>query len=272
MQNWQCKWSPTLGALESTHQEVWGTRNYENDTDPTVFFGLYGLPDFYTLWRHKGEKHILWAGTDITHFKNGYWLDEKGQIHISSWALGKWINEYCASWCENEVEQEALLAAGIEARACPSFLGDINQFEVSFKPGNKVYASVSGDNFKQYGWDKIEVLAEENPDIEFHLYGNSKEWKTKNNNVIVHGRIPKEQMNAEIKEMQGGLRMTEFDGFSEIIAKSILMGQYPISLINYPHVLKPYQLKDILNKKEPNLEGREYYREILNRYPWNTKS
>ena len=75
---WQCKWSPTLGELEATHQEVWGTSDYVSDETPTVFFGLYGLPDFYALWRHKGRKCILWTGSDIRHFRDGYWLDEKG--------------------------------------------------------------------------------------------------------------------------------------------------------------------------------------------------
>lgn len=270
MQNWQCRWSPTLGALERTHQEVWGTKDYENDTDPTVFFGLYGLPDFYALWRHKGEKHILWAGTDIIHFENGYWLDKEGQIRIDNKSFAKWINSNCENWCENDVERERLARCGILAKVYPSFLGNIDDFEVSFKPGNKVYSSVSGDNFKQYGWFTILDLAVYNPGVEFHLYGNTKSWLG-TQNIIVHGRVPKEQMNAEIKQMQGGLRMTEFDGFSEILAKSILWGQWPISLIDYPHIMKPNQLSEILNKKEPNLEGREYYRRILNDYPWSTK-
>lgn len=279
MKKWQAKISPTLGDLESTHDKVWGTRPYENDTDPTVFMGIYGLPDFYALWRHKGEKHILWAGTDITHLKNGYWLEDSPDgLKLDPLVIGKWLDFHCANWCENEVEQIALSKCGIDAKIQPSFLGNIDDFEVSFRPGNKVYASVSGDNFEQYGWWKIigtagsMGLAEENPDVEFHLYGNQRKVELNYPpNVFVHGRVPKEQMNAEIKEMQGGLRMTEFDGFSEITAKSILMGQWPISLIEYPHVLKPGQISEILNKKEPNLEGREYYRKILNNYPWNLK-
>ena len=273
---WQCRVSPTLGDLESTHDKVWGTRPYENDTDPTVFMGLYGLPDFYALWRHKGERHILWCGTDIIHFQNAYWLDTKGDYRIGSRGIARWINKFCTSWVENKVEAEALMKEGIHANIQPSYLGDIDEMQVSFKPGNKVYASVSGDNFEQYGWDKIIRLARENLSIEFHFYGNTKPYYFFSSmgspaNCFVHGRVPKEQMNAEIKEMQGGLRMTEFDGFSEITAKSILMGQWPISLIDYPHVLKPTQISEILGKKEPNYAGREYYRKILNNYPWNSK-
>lgn len=266
---WQCRVSPTLGDLESTHDKVWGTKPYENDTDPTVFMGVYGLPDFYALWRHKGERHILWCGTDILHLKNHYWLEDGGGIRIDNKGICEWIDRHCVNWCENKVEARMLGSLGIYAEVQPSYLGDIDEMQVSFKPGNKVYVSVSGDNFEQYGWYKILDLASANPDVEFHMYGN-REFFMNRKNMIMHGRVPKEQMNAEIAEMQGGLRMTEFDGFSEIIAKSILMGQWPISLIEYPHVLKPNQISEILDKKEPNLEGRNYYRKILNSYPWNS--
>ena len=84
-EKWQCRWSPTLGALEEGHQDIWGTDDYTDIERPTVFFGVYGLPDFYTLWRHKGKKAILWAGTDIQHFRKGYWLeDNENGLKITS--------------------------------------------------------------------------------------------------------------------------------------------------------------------------------------------
>lgn len=273
MQNaWQCRISPTIGDLEDTHQNIWGTDDYTDNTRPTVFFGLYGLPDFYVLWRHKGKKAILWAGTDIKHFLNGYWLDELGKIRLNPKALAKWIDINCKNYVENEIEKEALASVGITAFVAPSFLGDKNKFEASFKPGNKLYTSVSGDDFKTYGWDKIPALAQLYPQIEFHLYGNARPLLFGTDNIIVHGRVSKEQMNREIKEMQGALRLTEFDGFSEILAKSFLMGQYPVSLIKVPHALPVEDIAQILNKTEPNMKARDHYFEYLNKYQWNTRS
>lgn len=285
---WQCRWSSTLGALEATHQEIWGTKDWylenhlnevETSLKPTVFFGLYGLPDFYTLWRHQGRKCILWAGTDLIHFKNGYWLDDKGDIRLTSvgtqGGIAAWIDTYCESYVENEVEQQLLASMGIRSKVVPSFLGDVNKFQVSFKPGNKLYTSVSGDDFKRYGWDKIKDLAWKNPNIEFHLYGNEITWSPAMGpdmiltNIKIHGRVPKEQMNEEIKEMQGALRLTEFDGFSEIVAKSLLMGQYPVSIINYPTTLNLSDIGQITSKTEPNLKGREWVLNNVNKYPWN---
>lgn len=270
-----CRWSPTLGELEDTAENIWGTLPYEADFNaPTVFFGLYGLPDFYALWRHKGKRWILWAGTDIIHFKNGYWLEDGGGIRLDPQVLAEWIDKHCENWCENEVEQATLREVGIEAHVGPSFLGDVMEFNTSYHQNDipQLYASVSGDNFEQYGWHLIPDIARANPGVEFHLYGNRTQPPYNfPENVILHGRVPKEQMNDEIKRMQGGLRLTRFDGFSEILAKSVLWGQWPVSLIPYPHMLGVDQIGMLKDKNEANYAGRHHYQNILNKYPWNTK-
>lgn len=235
-----------------------------------MFFGVYGLPDFFRVWKHKGQKAILWAGSDIRHLQNGYWLEDGGALNLLG-DIPHWLNKYCINYCENEVERKALEKLGIEAEVVPSFMGNVDDFKPCFKPNvgyPHVYSSVSGDDFNLYGWDKINKLAEENPDITFHMYGNTKEWIGPEN-MIVHGRVPKEQMNKEIKDMQGCLRMAEFDGFSEIVAKAFLYEQYPISIIPYPHSILPKDIRSLRWKEGPNTEGREWLLENVNKYPWN---
>jgi len=264
--------SPTIGELEDTPLQSWGTLEYKPETDllkPTVFFGLYSFNDFIAVWKHKGLKAILWAGSDIPRFINGYWLDESGKMRLDRRSLVKWISANCENWAENKLEQQELKEVGIKAKVCPSFLGDVTKFEVSFVPGNKVYTSVSGNNFKLYGWNKISKLAAKHKSVEFHLYGNTVKWGTDQKNVIVHGRVSQEQMNDDISVMQGALRLNEHDGFSEILAKSILWGQWPVSLLEYPHMLRCDELGKILKKKEPNLAGRQFYLDRLNNFPWN---
>lgn len=277
MQQWHCRWAPSLGALESTHERVWGTLPYDPETDkekPTVFFGLYGLPDFYTLWRHNGIRHILWAGSDIVHFKNGYWLDQEGKIRLHPKGLATWINENCKSWVENKWEYKALLKLGIIATMQPSFLGNAEEFPVSWSPGKNVYISCGKGKQEMYGFHIVERIAQDLPFITFHLYGD--DWKTKHENVVVHGRVPKEKMNAEIKGFQVALRLNETDGFSEVLAKGILMGQYAVGKIEHPGVPSfkndmdlILMLTKLVNMKKPNLKVREWYRQNLNNYPWN---
>lgn len=278
MNKWQCKIAPSLGGgFDGIPESVWGTESYAYQGEPAIFFGLYGLPDFYALWRHSGRKAILWAGSDIKHFSNGYWLDDKGRIKIEPEALAQWINENCDNYVENGVEHEALMQFGIESKIVPSFLGKVEDYEISYflSERPKVYLSVSGDNFEMYGWDVIERIAHRCA-VEFHLYGNTGEWKSKHSNVYVHGRVPKEQMNQEIKGMQCGLRLNDFDGFSEILAKSVLWGQHPISRIGYQYIESfkdeddlVKKLNELYKKNTPNNEARKYYKKNLNDYPWN---
>ena len=242
--------APSIGELERSFEEAWGLETYNPISDKnesTVFVGLYGLPDFYELWRHKGKKWIFWTGSDIRHFKNGYWLDDSEcGAKLNPAPLADWIQRNCESWVENEVEYKALKEIGIESNICPSFLGDVDEYKISYKQSDrpKVYSSVSGDDFELYKWNEIMKLADKNQDIDFHLYGNTKPFaylksETPLKNVFIHGRVSKEQMNKEIKTTQGALRLLPFEGVSEIIAKSLLWGQWPVSLIEYPHTLKP---------------------------------
>lgn len=274
MREWQCRVAPSLGGgFAGTPKEVWGTESYWSELNPAVFFGLYGLNDFHALWRHKDRRCILWAGSDITHFKNGYWLDDIGEIKVDREPFAEWINQNCESYCENFVQKDALWNMGIKVKAVvPSFLGDVKKYNLEFKPSKKtkLYTSVSGDDFTLYGWHRIPKLAHDNPDIEFHLYGNTKEWTCKEPNVIVHGRVTQEEMDAETKKMQGALRLTRMDGFSEILAKSLLWGQWPVSIIPYAHVYPLENIENVTLMKEPNVDGRKYYLKILNQYPWNT--
>lgn len=269
---WQCRIAPSLGELESTHTEIWNTVSYspEKDIDtPCVFMGLYGLPDFYTLWRHKGRKAILWCGSDITHFINGYFLDEAGRIKIEPEQLAIWINENCESYVENGVEHEALQVMGIESKIVPSFLGKIDEYKIEYEPSSRprVYTSVSGNDFRLYGWGKIPDLADQFPEVEFYLYGNTIDFPYTRANIIQRGRVTKEAMNDEIREMQGALRLTEFDGCSEIIVKAMLWGQYAFSEISYPGVNPIQHLGQLKNWTATNYK-RDWWIKNLNKYPW----
>lgn len=267
------RWASSLGALEDTPENIWGTLPYDpsvHQGKDVVFCGLYGLPDFYTLWRHKGKKFCWWTGSDIRHLLNGYWLDTVGTIRLPAKTLAKWIAKNCESWVENEVEGKALEQVGIKSNVCPSFLGKAQNFNVTYQCDERpqLYTSVSGDDFDLYGWYELADIAEANPDIDFYCYGNTKEFPRILPNLKIRGRVPKEVMNAEIKTMQGAIRLVELEGFSEIVCKSLLMGQWPVSSIPYPNTISVEGIRTIFDKKEPNVEGREWCLNSLNKYPW----
>lgn len=249
---WQCKISPTLGGgFAGTPNQVWGTTDYKDLETPTVFFGMYGLRDFQALWNHKGRASILWAGSDIKYLLGNYWLEKEGKQRLKV----RFPN-HVMHYTENSLEQIALDSVGIEAVVIPSFLGNVEDFKPQYiNPRPRYYSSVSGDDFETYGWEDINKLAELNPHFEYYLYGNTVPWGGPSN-VIVRGRMSQEKMNEEIKDMTGAIRATRFDGFSEILAKSVLWGQKPISIfIDYPFLRAENTREELLK--------------ILNKYEWN---
>lgn len=280
--SWPCRWAPSLGALERHHSEIWGTHDYEYLRDrntEAVFAGMYDLRDYMALMIHRGRKHVWWAGSDIRNLRAGFVFNDGKLRLISEISKGnKWvlpILKKAIHWVENEWERDELAALGIDAVIIPSFLGPIEDYEVSFKSGNNVYLSSGAGRQLEYGFGTVEKIARDVPEINFHLYG--AEWDTREKNVIVHGRVPKETMNSQIKEMQCGLRLNKTDGFSEVTAKSLLWGQYPITYLYNEKIAQAQtpteliaELKKIPLIKEPNYKARDHYLKILNMYPWNT--
>ena len=162
------------------------------------------------------------------------------------------------------------------AGVCPSYMGP-TELPISYSPPQHkvhVYLSASKGREVEYGWGIVERIAKALPRHVFHLYGS--DWETRHKNVIVHGRVPKEQMNEEIKNYHIGLRLNETDGFSEILGKAVLMGQYAVGRVEHPKIpsyendMDLITMLHVLGKEDaPNLEAREWYVQNLNRYPWN---
>ena len=283
----QCRWAPSLGALEDTHQNVWGTVEYTDRNKPACFFGMYDLRDYISLWRHKGKKYVLWAGSDIRNLVNGFtfndgklkWLSllvKKFPSSIQQMIAFKFVRmlREAEHWVENELEAKELGKFDIECKVCPSYLGNIKlPVTYQWRKVMNVYVSSGKDRQEEYGFGVVERIAKELPFVKFWLYGAP--WKTEQPNVRVRGRVPKKKMNYETSLMQVGLRLNEFDGFSEITAKAILRGQYAITKV--PHPMIPtyqndleliLQLNKLRREQKPNLKVRDYYLQHLNEYPW----
>jgi len=285
---WCCRVAPSLGELESTHQEVWGTKDYNYKEDKyksTVFFGLYDLRDYLSVWRHRGEKAILWAGSDIENLINGFVFND-GKLRLISRLFGglpKFLMDSikydCQHYVEDKDEYQKLERIGIKSRIIPSFLGKISDFPVSYRPSATPNVYISGHQGREdeYGFGLLKEIAIKLPDLIFHIYGGEKQaYKDYPDNVVWHGTIYKEEFNREIKNWQCGLRLNKSDGFSEITAKSVLMGQYPITYLDYPMIphFKDFDnlielLSALKDMDKPNYQARDYYFLHLNRYPWS---
>lgn len=246
---------------------------------PTVFFGMYDLRDYLALWLHRGPAWVLWAGSDIMNLKNGFIFNDGKLKGLSKLLKGNWwvlrILKKAKHWVENAKEGRALEELGLRlAGICPSFMGNKRAYPVSFVPNKKFFVSCGRGRQVEYGFQTIENIAGRLPDVTFVLYGD--DWKTKHPNVIVRGRVTNEEFNEEIKEMHGSIRLNEFDGASEVMVKSVLMGQYPIARVGHP-LVDGYEdeedliekIKNISKEIKPNIIARNYFLRILNDFPWS---
>lgn len=207
---------------------------------------------------HWRTKVVFWCGGDIVSLRKRKWA--------------QWIFKGAINICENEREQKALADIGIESKIEPGIVDSMQDIPVSFTPSKTphVYIAVHPSREKEYGLRLIEKIAPMVPDVMFHVYGNT--IITNEKNIFYHGKVSDEWFNDDIKNYQAALRLNTFEGFSEILAKSAIMGQYPISVIPYPHITHVTTLKNLIDnlnalkkKRKPNLETREYWMKQLSK-------
>lgn len=241
-----------------------------------AFFGLYHIGDYLRFLWHRGPKAVVWCGGDIVNLSKS----------IFPWY--KLIQrELAIHWVENGTEQEALSKLGINSSIKQFFFDNPKKYEVCFKPNKKpnVFLCAHPESKQAYGIDVIEEIAHLVPEITFHIYGITKGfhelWMEKGiahnrdyvnqPNIIYHGNVPSWQFDEEIRNYQCGLRLNAIDGFSEVTAKSSLMGQYPITM-HIPYSCIEYAkdkndlillLKKLQYKKEPNYKAAHYWADML---------
>lgn len=265
---------------------TWKLEDWEgiDSTEPLLFFGLYNDRDYQVFNLYKGEKTVFWCGSDVLFLIKDY---EKRRILKN--------HPKTEHYCENEVEAKNLEKCGIKVKGViPSFLDNVNNFPVSFKPTKRPQIFVCGhpNRETEYGLEIVRKIAPRVPEATFHIYGIGKSDNyfyqrhiplvdklatidDEYSNIWYHGKVPEGEFNNHITQYHCGLRMNEHDGFSEVTVKSVLMGQYPISKISYDKIWN-YNTEDelvaLIEKlkymKEPNYEARSHYIKTLNNYPW----
>lgn len=249
--------------------ETWGLKQWQgiDDTEEVLFFGMYSDNDYEVFRHYKGRRSVFWAGSDIIQMLRSNERTRVMKLHSPE----------TKHYTEMEQEGEELRSLGLDVTVSPSFLEDINNFPVCFKPSKhpQVYLSGHPNREEEYGFDLVKSIAPKLPEITFHFYGvEGKSY----DNIVYHGWVPDEQFNQEIRNYHCGLRCNLHDGCSEIVIKSILLGQYPIARLPYPSGVQQYEteaelvslLSALKDKKSPS-EGRDYWLKVINDYPWMKK-
>ena len=265
---------------------TWKLEDWEGieSKEPLLFFGLYNDRDFDVFNTYQGPKTVFWCGSDILFLMKDY---ERRRILKN--------HPKTEHYCENDVEARNLEKCGVKVKGViPSFLDNTSNFPISFTPTQNPQIFVCGhpNRETEYGLEIIRNVARRVPEATFHIYGIdwSDNYFYKKHipladklasvdeecaNIWYHGKVPEGEFNNHITKYHCGLRTNEHDGFSEVTAKSILMGQYPISRIPYDKIWS-YNTEDelvaLIEKlkymKEPNLEARSHYLKKFNNFPF----
>lgn len=253
--------SSSISNWEDKIRKRYRLKNYvwwRDYNKPVVFFGFYKPKDWLKFFLHRGEKTIVWCGSDCFQVGLLFRLLKKVKAkHI----------------CESGVEWGVLtLALQQDIIKQPLFFGNTNGYNISYKQQKNqgVFIHINTRAEKESGYFEIKRVAYEVPEITFHIYGRIRKRKCPDN-IKFHGHVSEKRFNKEIQNYQASLRLHEFDGFADTTAKSVLMGQYPITRIKYPlidhapdekTVIK--KLRELGSKTKPNHKARNYYIKIFN--------
>jgi hypothetical protein len=266
--------SSSVGHFKERAMKTWGLEEWEGIDDPDkelLFFGLFHERDWEVFDNYDGKRLVFWCGSDIIRAIEDYERQRILRNHLDT-----------EHYCENEIEAKNLKSLAVNANIIPSFLDDIDKYPISFKPPEdgkwKVWLCGHPHREEEYGFLIAKRMANHFPDIEFHFYGIDKPEFDQLPNVFYHGYVKEETLNEEIKNYHCGFRPNNHDGVSEVMIKSILLGQYPITRIKYDDVwnyTSEQELIDCFNrlkeKRGANYEARSAWIKRLNQYPWCKK-
>ncbi len=211
---------------------------WRNRNDRVVFFGLYHWKDYLRFIWHRGPKKVFWCGSDISALRiaNFFWL-----LLMSTQVNAKF-------YVENEVEREVLEEFWIgEIEIRPMLFDDPDKYQIDKDwPKSNWFITYHKGREKEYGKDIADYFP----------------W------IDVLENLTSAEFDGKIKAYQGTIRFNEFDGFSENLAKSLLMGQYPISRIKYQYCIDldgglSYALQKSMIHQTPNYEASNYWRKTL---------
>lgn len=260
-------------------EQAWGLKEWEGIDDPDkdlLFFGLYNDRDWDIFQNYQGNRNVFWCGSDILRALQDY--ERQRVLKISP----------AKHYCETEKEAELLRKINIEPEIIPSFLGNISEYPISFRPPKdeerwKIWMCGHEHREQEYGFDQAKELAALYPDIEIHFFGVEKKYQGKPYsssddlpNVFYHGQVPEKELDEMIKKFHCGFRPNINDGFSEVVVKSVLLGQPCITKIPYKFTWS-YEswevLVQLINKLRQNQIGPDYENRTklikeLNQFPW----
>jgi len=208
----------------------------EDHKEPAMFW-CYFLEDYEYMLEHKGKKFIFWHGSDVLRLRENPELRKY---------LRPMHEQDITHVCHSQLLQDELAELGLYALVRPTFWGDVKKYKPTYEYSDKpeIYLTSSPGREIEYGEGYVIALSKAFPECRFHVYGNDGH---STDNLFFHGRVPEDQMDKEIVDMQICLRMNKHDGFSQTSMKALLLGQYLITRIDYDYIHYAEKYQEIVH-------------------------
>jgi len=214
----QVKISKSVTFFKDKIIERYGFKEYENDYDPCVFWGMYRDEDFDFLKNHKGKKIIVWRGSDAMN--SAKYSNQLKQIsNVTNYSI--------SSFTFNSLKKNNI----------SSILKPIRPTQIykNLTPrGDSIYfyhGSGKDSAKKFYGGD---LLNEIKKNVPYRIIEAG------------HQSYNEKELNEIYKNCFIGLRLTEHDGLPNTVCELGLMGRNCLHNGDLPNCIKYKNLDDII--------------------------
>lgn len=209
-------------------KKIYGLTDYNNINTPCIFFGIYNSHDISAIKVHRGDKYILWGGTDC---------DIRQQNRKKNIILVSKIITNAMHYATSIDIYERLKIMGINSQIIEINLVDTTIFKYNEKLGKKIFIyngySKNKSNEVIYNREIYEEVVKNLTEYDY-IYSSSLE-------------IPYEKMPDIYRECFVGLRLTDGDGNANIVQEMAIMGIPVFHNSNQVNAIKWKSASDIIN-------------------------
>jgi hypothetical protein len=207
-------------------KEVYNLTSYKNRNDAALFFGVYREEDIRKIQIHKGDRYVLWGGTDsdIRYPNRLKTVKRVGKMNI--------IKHYAIS---NDIKNR-LDKYNIKNESISFNLVDNNIFSYIYELGTKIfiYNGIKKGNENLYGKTIYMSIVNKLPDYEY-IYSNEL-------------NLPYNKMSSVYRKCFVGLRLTTEDGNANMLQEMCSMGIPVFHNSSYPNAIRWKTADDIIKK------------------------
>jgi len=254
--------------LENYKKGIFEPKYFEN-LNPDISYDKFDLfhlispplPVIKKLRKFKKPVIYHWIGTDVYRLLNDSLIKKISKKYLlkSSGVINLVVSENL---------KDELNSLGITSEILPlvklKFINEIPPLPAKFT----VLAYIPEKSWDYYNGDIILKLAENFPDIDFHIVASGERYINLKN-VFMHGFI--EDLTPFYKSCSALIRLTVHDGLPKMVLEALSFGRQVLWSGALPHCFKTATLEECINvlvilKENPevNSDGKKYVEKNFN--------